>query len=100
MLKPGAVLINIARGAVVDEPALIDALRSGRLEAAALDVAAEEPLPAGSPLWDLPNVLVSPHSASTVVTENARLTDLFCENLRRYIRGDPLLNVFDRTRLY
>ncbi|TMI85414.1 MAG: D-2-hydroxyacid dehydrogenase [Bacillati bacterium ANGP1] len=100
MLKPGAVLINIARGAVVDEPALIDALRSGRLGAAALDVAAEEPLPAGSPLWDLPNVLVSPHSASTVVTENAKLTDLFCENLRRYIRGDPLLNVFDRTRLY
>ena len=100
MLKPGAVLINIARGAVVNEPALIDALRSGRLGAAALDVAAEEPLPAGSPLWDLPNVLVSPHSASTVVTENARLTDLFCENLRRYIRGDPLLNVFDRTRLY
>jgi len=99
-MKPGALLINIARGAVVDEPAMIDALRSGRLGAAALDVAAEEPLPTGSPLWDLPNVLVSPHSASTVVTENARLTDLFCENLRRYIRGDPLRNVFDRTRLY
>jgi phosphoglycerate dehydrogenase-like enzyme len=100
LLRPGAILINIGRGAVVDEGALIDVLRSGRLGGAALDVFAKEPLPESSPLWDMPNVLISPHSASTVETENARLTDLFCENLGRYRRGEPLLNVFDRTRLY
>lgn len=99
-MKPDAMVINIARGAVVDEPALIEALQSGRLGGAALDVAAKEPLPPDSPLWGLPNVLISPHSASTVTIENARLTDLFCENLRRYLRGAPLRNVFDRTRLY
>jgi len=100
MMKPGAIAINIARGAVVDEPALIEALRSGHLGGAALDVAAKEPLPQDSPLWGLPNVLISPHSASTVTIENARLTELFCDNLRRYVRGEPLRNTFDRARLY
>jgi glyoxylate/hydroxypyruvate reductase len=99
-MKRGAILINIARGAIVDEAALIDALREGHLGGAALDVFATEPLPADSPLWDLPNVIVSPHSASTVPAENARLADLFCENLRRYVDNKPLLNVFDRTRRY
>jgi len=99
-MKRGALFINIARGAVVNEPALIAALRDGHLGGAALDVFATEPLPAESPLWDMPNVIVSPHSASTADTENAKMTDLFCENLRRYLRGDPLLNVFDRKRLY
>lgn len=99
-MKRGAVLVNIARGAVVDEPALIEALREGPLGGAALDVARAEPLAADSPLWDLPNVLISPHSASTADTENGKLTDLFCENLRRSLRGDALLNVFDRERLY
>jgi glyoxylate/hydroxypyruvate reductase len=99
-MKRGSVLINIARGVIVDEQALIAALRDGHLGGAALDVARREPLAADSPLWDLPNVLISPHSASTADTENAKLTDLFCENLRRYLRGDALLNVFDRERLY
>jgi len=99
-MKRGAILINIARGAIVDEPALIAALRDGHLGGAALDVFAKEPLPADNPLWDLPNVIVSPHSASTVPAENARLADLFCENLRRYLDGKPLINVFDRERLY
>jgi phosphoglycerate dehydrogenase-like enzyme len=99
-LPRGALLINVARGAVVDEPAMIAALRDGHLRGAALDVFAKEPLPPDSPLWDMPNVIVSPHSASTVDTENAKLTDLFCENLGRYLRGDPLLNVFDRERFY
>jgi glyoxylate/hydroxypyruvate reductase len=92
-MKPGAVLINIARGALVDEGALVAALRSGHLGGAALDVAAVEPLPADSPLWDLPNVLVTAHSASTVDKENGRLTDLFCDNLRRFLDGAPLRNV-------
>ncbi len=99
-IKPGAVVINVARGAVVDEESLVEALRGGALGGAALDVAAVEPLPADSPLWDLPNVLICPHSASTVETENALLVDLFCENLGRYMRGEPLLNRFDTGRMY
>jgi glyoxylate/hydroxypyruvate reductase len=99
-MKRGAVLVNIARGSIVDETALIAVLREGHLAGAALDVFATEPLPASSPLWDLPNVIVSPHSASTVPGENARLTELFCENLRRYLAGQPLVNLFQRERLY
>ena len=99
-LKPGAVLINIARGAVVDEPALIAALQSGHLAGAALDVFAREPLPEESPLWEMHNVLVSPHSASTAGTENARIVDLFCDNLRRYLEDRPLRNVLDNELLY
>lgn len=92
-MKPGAVLVNIARGQLVDETALVAALRSGHLGGAALDVAAVEPLPTDSPLWDLPNVFVTAHSASTVDKENERLTDLFCDNLRRFLDGAPLRNV-------
>ncbi len=99
-MNPGAVLINVARGAVVDEGAMIAALRSGRLGGAALDVLAKEPPADDNPLWDMPHVLICPHSASTVDTENAHLTALFCDNLRRYLNGQPLINVFDRQRLY
>jgi glyoxylate/hydroxypyruvate reductase A len=98
LLPAGAVFINIGRGALVDEPALVEALRSGRLLGAGLDVFAAEPLPADSPLWDLPNVIVSPHSASTSTHENARITDLFCDNLRRYLDGRPLRNRLDTGR--
>ncbi len=100
LLPPGAFFVNIGRGASVDEPALIAALQSGQLGGAALDVFAEEPLPPGSPLWGMPNVLISPHSGSTSDRENARLTELFCENLRRYLAGEPLLNVLDMATLY
>ena len=100
LLPRGAILVNIGRGALVDEPALIEALRSGHLRAAGLDVFAEEPLPQDSPLWEMANVLVSPHSASTSDRENGRLTDLFCENLRRFLADEPLLNVLDVDRLY
>jgi phosphoglycerate dehydrogenase-like enzyme len=96
LLPRGAVLINIARGALVDEPALIASLQSGHLGGAALDVFAEEPLPANSPLWTMPNVLVSPHSASTSDRENERLVDLFLENLRRFRSGKELVNVLER----
>ena len=95
MLPAGAVLVNIGRGALVDEAALIAALRSGRLLGAGLDVFQEEPLPPESPLWEMDNVIVSPHSASTSISENARITDLFCHNLRLYLDGKPLLNRFD-----
>ncbi len=99
-MKPGAVLINIARGAVVHEPALLAALNAGRLAHAALDVAAVEPLPADSPLWAHPNVTIYPHSASTGEHENERLVQLFCDNLRRYLAGEPLLNRLDTERMY
>ncbi len=100
LMPKGAVLINIARGAEINEPDMIEALRSGHLGGAALDVFAEEPLPASSPLWDMPNVLVSPHSASTSDRENERLTNLFCANLRRFLNGEPLNNILDPERLY
>jgi glyoxylate/hydroxypyruvate reductase A len=99
-IKHGAVLINIARGSVIDEPALVEALRSGQLGGAALDVVAREPLAADSPLWDMPNVLITPHSMSTGIDENERLTTLFCDNLRRYLAGQPLHNVIDKVRGY
>jgi len=99
-IKPGAVLINIARGSVVDEPAMLEALRSGHLRGAALDVVAREPLAGDSPLWDMPNVLITPHSMSTGIDENERLTTLFCDNLRRYLAEQPLHNVIDKVRGY
>ncbi len=100
LLPAGAVLINIGRGALIDEPALIAALQSGQLGGAALDVFDTEPLPQESPLWDMPNVLVSPHSGSTSDHENERLTELFCENLRRFLASERLLNVLNMETLY
>jgi phosphoglycerate dehydrogenase-like enzyme len=99
-LPTHAMLINIARGQVVDERAMIEALAGGRLRGAVLDVAEHEPLPADSPLWDMPNVLISPHSASTVDSENGHIVDLFVENLQRWLDRRPLLNPFDREHGY
>lgn len=100
LLKPGAVIINVGRGELIDERAMIRALESGELGGAALDVFEEEPLPQDSPLWTMPNVLISPHSASTSDRENERIVDLFCENLRRFLAGEDLLNVLNAERLY
>lgn len=100
LLRPGAIVVNIARGQVIDETALTGALASGHLGGACLDVFETEPLPAGSPLWDMDNVLISPHSASTVAAENALLTDLFIDNLGRWLSGQPLRNVFDKAAGY
>jgi phosphoglycerate dehydrogenase-like enzyme len=99
-MKPGAILVNVGRGGVVDEPALIAALRDHRLGGAALDVYASEPLDGDSPLWDMPNVLLSPHTAALSLHENERIVALFIENLRRYLRGDELLNRVDPELLY
>ncbi|GAA0432446.1 D-2-hydroxyacid dehydrogenase [Leifsonia naganoensis] len=100
MLPHGAIVVNIARGQVIDEDALIGALRSGDLGGACLDVFREEPLPPDSPLWDMENVLVSPHSASTVSSENRTLTELFIDNLGRFRDGRPLINLYDPARGY
>lgn len=99
-MKPSAVLINVGRGVIVDEDALIRALRDQRLAGAALDVARDEPPPDDSPLWKLPNVILSPHSASTVTQEDERIIEIFCDNLRRYLSGQPLRNVLDKKKLY
>jgi glyoxylate/hydroxypyruvate reductase A len=99
-MKRGAYFINIARGAVVNEPALIAALQSGHLAGAALDVFAVEPLPADSPFWDMPNVIISPHSASTATNENAKITEIFCDNIRRFLNNEPLRNLLDVERMY
>ena len=101
-MKRGAALVNIARGQVVDEPAMIEALRTGHIGFAGLDVAEVEPLPPDSPLWDLPNVLISPHSASTVSSENAHILGIFLHNLRCWLDGNlaGMRNVLDKQRMY
>jgi len=91
-MKPTARLINIGRGELVDEPALVEALASHRLAGAALDVFENEPLPAQSPLWSMDNVIVTPHNAGQSQGSADRASDMFLDNLGRYLRGQPLLN--------
>jgi phosphoglycerate dehydrogenase-like enzyme len=98
-MKPGAVLVNVARGSLVDESALIEALASGHLSAAALDVFEQEPLPADSPIWDIPNLWVSAHSSVSVDRYIDDVFDLFEDNLRRYVSGEPLRNTVDMASL-
>lgn len=93
LLPPGRHLINVSRGGVVEEDALLAALRSGHLAGAFLDVFTQEPLPADSPFWDLPNVIVSPHSAAASDGLPERVAAIFCDNLRRWARGEPLHNL-------
>ncbi len=91
-MPKGARVINISRGEVIDEPALIAALAGGHLDGAYLDVFAQEPLPVESPLWDMPNVLVTAHDASTSDAYDRRINALFLDNLARWQRGEPLIN--------
>lgn len=100
LMKPDAVLINVGRGGIVDETALDRALREGRLRGAALDVFAREPLPQDSPLWDAPNCYVTPHLAGDFPGWKERTVDFFLDNLERFRRGEPLLNVVDKRRGY
>lgn len=95
-MRPSARLINVARGRLVDEAALINALRSGGLKGAALDVFTSEPLGAGSPLWAMANVIVSPHMSGDVVGWKDEVAALFMENFERRLRGEPLLNLVDK----
>ncbi|HET6885991.1 MAG TPA: D-2-hydroxyacid dehydrogenase [Rubrobacteraceae bacterium] len=100
-MQKGAYFVNVGRGAAVDERGLVEALREGHLSGAALDVFEVEPLPRESPLWELDNVIISPHSTDNLPGLTNRLqTDLFCENLRRYLDGEPLINVLDKKLLY
>jgi len=99
-LPPGAVVINVARGSLVDEDALIEALQQDRIRGAGLDVFAREPLPADSPLWTLPNVLLTPHVSATSRRFWRRQTDLIRANIRRFLAGEPLLNTVDKRAGY
>jgi phosphoglycerate dehydrogenase-like enzyme len=99
-MRPGAWLINVARGRLVDEVALVRALRAGQIGGAALDTFTDEPLQPSSPFYDLPNVIVTPHTAWSSARVLDRSIDLFCDNLRRYGAGQPLRNVVDPTAGY
>ena len=100
MVKPGSWLINVARGRLIDEHALIRALREGTLGGAVLDTFRDEPLPSTSPFYDLPNVIVTPHTAWSSGRVLDRSVELFCDNLRRFAAGEPLLNVVDPAAGY
>jgi D-2-hydroxyacid dehydrogenase (NADP+) len=91
-LPKGAHVVNVARGGVADEPALIDALKSGHLGGAYLDVFAKEPLPADSPLWDMPNVICTPHNAQASAGNDGRAFDVFTTNFARWLRGEGMVN--------
>ena len=99
-MKPGAFIINIGRGSLIDENALIRALDDKKIAGAGLDVTAPEPLPKESRLWDMENVIISPHVSGGMEDYTGRATALFCENLRRYINGKKLINIIDRKKGY
>ncbi len=99
-MKPTAYLINVARGGLVDEEALIAALQAGQLAGAGLDVTAVEPLPEGSPLWAMPNVIITPHVANGRDRAVEQTVVFMCENIRRFAEGEPLLGVVDRHARY
>ena len=99
-MKPGACFFNIGRGQTVDEAALIDALKDGRMAGAGLDVFVEEPLPVDSPLWTLPNVIITPHDGGNHANRYDSWVDIALDNLQRFSTGRPLRNVVDKSRGY
>lgn len=99
-MKRGAYLINIARGLILDDEAVLDALRSGHLGGAFLDAFHPEPLPSDHPYWTTPNVTVTPHDSHSSEYIGENMADLFCRNLERWLDGEPLLNLVDRERGY
>lgn len=100
VMKPTAYLINVARGKIIDQPTFIKALKEGWIAGAGLDVFETEPLPADNELWELPNVIVSCHMAGNTESQGQRFLDLFCDELRRYLAGEPLQHVIDTERKY
>jgi phosphoglycerate dehydrogenase-like enzyme len=99
-MRPGAYLVNIARGEIIDTTALIAALEQGRLAGAALDALPEEPLPPEHPLWRAPNVWITPHISASSPRTSERAIGIFLENVRRYMAGEPLINVVDKQAGY
>jgi len=99
-LPKHSYFVNIGRGAVVDEPALIECLQKGAIAGAGLDVFVEEPLPASSPLWKMSNVLIMPHVASWTNMQAVRAAEVLIENVRRHLNGEPLVNLIDKKLMY
>lgn len=99
-MKKSAIIVNLARGGVIDQDALIEALKEGRLAGAGLDVTTPEPLPKDHPLWDTPNVLITPHFTAALPDKVDRSVDVITENFRRYRAGEPLLNQITREDLW
>ena len=93
LMKPTAYFINVARGPIVDEPALIEVLKAGKIAGAGLDVTEVEPLDKDSPLWEMDNVILTPHAAGGSQHRPRRTIEFFCENIKRYMKGEPLNNV-------
>lgn len=100
LMRPHAFIVNIGRGPLIDHEALVEVLQARGIGGAALDVTEPEPLPTSSPLWQLDNVIITPHISGMSVYYSERVVDLFCENLRRYLAGEPLLNLVQRDLGY
>jgi phosphoglycerate dehydrogenase-like enzyme len=99
-MKDDAYLIVVSRGGIVQQDALLDTLKSGRLAGAGIDVVEQEPMPADDPLWDAPRLILTPHLAGASAPKERRVVEIFRENLRRYIAGEPLMNAVDKSRGY
>jgi phosphoglycerate dehydrogenase-like enzyme len=99
-MKPSAVVINVGRGPVIDEGAMVEALQTGRIKGAVLDVFDKEPLPSGHPLWGMKNVLLSPHCADHTPDWLERAMQFFVDQFGRFIKGEPLMNVVDKKAGY
>jgi phosphoglycerate dehydrogenase-like enzyme len=99
-MKNHALLINVTRGKIVDEASLLEALESGQIAGAGLDVTPQEPLPEGHPLWTMDNVIITPHTAGGSPNRQDRIVDLFCENLKRLMNGEEMLSVIDKQKGY
>jgi phosphoglycerate dehydrogenase-like enzyme len=99
-MKQGAYLINVTRGGIIDEPALIEALNSGKLAGAGLDVTEKEPLPADNPLWEAPNLILTPHRAGASQHRPRLVFEFFMQNLERYLKGEKPQNVIDKRKGY
>jgi phosphoglycerate dehydrogenase-like enzyme len=100
LMKTSSIIVNIGRGSLIDENALVAALSAGEIAGAGLDVFEIEPLPAGSPLWGLPNVLITPHSTPGMPNRTERSIQIICDNIRRFRNGEPMLNQLRRDDVY
>jgi phosphoglycerate dehydrogenase-like enzyme len=96
LMKPTAYLINVTRGGIIDESALVDALKAGQIAGAGLDVCEEEPLAQDSPLWDTPNLILTPHRAGSSQHRPRKIYEFFLDNLRRYLDGETPRNIIDK----
>ena len=100
MMKPSAYLINVTRGGIIDEPALVEALKAGQIAGAGLDVTEKEPLAKDSPLWDAPNLILTPHRAGASQHRPRKIFEFFMQNLNRYISGERPINIVDKRKGY